>query len=408
VDEALIERTARWLYQEQTGQGTWLPAYVPPSWQSLPRAELPTTAYAAWSLVEAGYGDAPEVRLAVEHLARYPDKAHDPYVLALVANALAAYEEMVLEKPGSEELDRVLARLAEMAQVDDDAAAWYGEIETFIGVVGDAADVERTALAVHALLRTQRHSRLAASGLAWLAEQRNGFGLWGARPTDRTALRAFLSAAQSAQSPFVTSTASVSVVESDVQSLAVRSREVGTAPHLAFDELVKGYNEVVLSAEGVGAVPYRVVGTYVLPWNQVEPSTPEEEEVSIEVGYDRTALAVGETLTATVDVMLNRPGAVRLAVLELGLPPGLEPIVHEWTEWVENGIVSGYRREGERMIVHLAGLSAEEPVRLNYRLRARFPLSVRTLPTRAYDAANPGRAVVREPVQIEVSRPEES
>ena len=60
------------------------------------------------------------------------------------------------------------------------------------------------------------------------------------------------------------------------------------------------------------------------------------------------------------------------------------------------------------MIVHLAGLSADEPVRLTYHLRARFPLSVWTLPTRAYDAANPGRAAVREPVQIEVSKPEES
>ncbi len=59
------------------------------------------------------------------------------------------------------------------------------------------------------------------------------------------------------------------------------------------------------------------------------------------------------------------------------------------------------------MVVHLADLSAEEPVRFTYHLRARFPLSVRTLPTRAYDAANPGQATVREPVRIAVSRLQE-
>ena len=158
----------------------------------------------------------------------------------------------------------------------------------------------------------------------------------------------------------------------------------------------------------MGTIPYRIVGTYVLPWNQIEPPLPEEEPISIEVGYDRTELAVGETLTATVDVLLNRPGTARLAVLELGLPPGLEPEESEWGDLVERGAINRYRRDGERMIVHLADLSVEAPVRFTYHLKARFPLSVWTLPTRAYDAANPGQVAVREPVWIEVSGQEGS
>jgi hypothetical protein len=169
-----------------------------------------------------------------------------------------------------------------------------------------------------------------------------------------------------------------------------------------FDELSKGYNDVVLSSTGLGEARYRAVGTYILPWNQVEPSTPEEEEVSIEVRYDRTQLAVGETMSVTVDVMLNRPGSTRLAVLELGLPPGLENVEDQWQELVESGVALRCERHGERMVVYLADLSAEEPVQFAYRLRARFPLTVWTLPTRAYDPANPRRAAVRPPVQITV------
>jgi hypothetical protein len=144
------------------------------------------------------------------------------------------------------------------------------------------------------------------------------------------------------------------------------------------------------------------VGTYLLPWDQIEPFLPEGEAISIQVGYDRTEVAVGGTITATVGVTLSRPSPVRLAVLELGLPPGLETVEHEWDELVEREIIARYRRDGERMIVHLDDLSAQEPVRFAYHLQAQFPLSVRTLPTRAYDAANPGQAAVREPVEITI------
>ena len=47
-------------------------------------------------------------------------------------------------------------------------------------------------------------------------------------------------------------------------------------------------------------------------------------------------------------------------------------------------------------------------MRFTYHLRARFPLSVQTLPTRAYDAANPGQPAVRAPVYVTVSRQEGS
>jgi hypothetical protein len=274
-------------------------------------------------------------------------------------------------------------------------------VETFAGATGEAADVERTALVVYALLRSHAQPQLATQGLTWLVGEREGYGLWSSRSTDGWAMRALLAAAQT-EPPVVASTVYVSVAESGVKTIVVRDQEGGEAPHLVFDELVKGYNDIVLSAEGSGTVPYRIVGTYVLPWAQVEPSLPEDEEVSVEIRYDRIKLVVGETITATVDAMLNRPGLARLAVLELGLPPGLEIVEREWDELVESGSIARYRRDGERVIVHLADLSAEAPVRFSYHLRAQFPLAVRTLPTRAYDAANPGRMAVREPVRIEV------
>jgi hypothetical protein len=194
----------------------------------------------------------------------------------------------------------------------------------------------------------------------------------------------------------------VSAAGSDVQAIDVRSQEGGAAPRLSFTELAKGYNDVILSAEGLGTVPYRIVGTYVLPWDQLERSLPAQEAISITVDHDRTELAVGETIAATVNVTTNHPSLISLAVLELGLPPGMEPIEREWQDLVKSGVIARYRRDGERMLVQMADLSADEPRRFTYHLQARFPLSVRTLPTRIYDAANSRRATVWEPVEITI------
>jgi hypothetical protein len=145
-----------------------------------------------------------------------------------------------------------------------------------------------------------------------------------------------------------------------------------------------------------------VYSEYTLLWSEAEPSSPDEEEISLEISYDRTSVEVGETITATVWVMLNRPGVAPLVAVELGLPPGLALIEEDWTKLIESGIAAQIREEEGLITLYLTDLSAEEPLRFSYRLRARFPLIVRTLPSRAVDVANPQRPSIREPVEIEV------
>ena len=63
VDPDLIERTAHWLLAQQQGDGTWLEQGYSEHWQV--QTKLPTTAYITWALVEAGYGNTPEVGRAI-------------------------------------------------------------------------------------------------------------------------------------------------------------------------------------------------------------------------------------------------------------------------------------------------------------------------------------------------------
>jgi uncharacterized protein YfaS (alpha-2-macroglobulin family) len=404
VDPDLIESTAWWILNRQSPEGAWALQALPSTWRNLPHAELPVTAYVAWSLIEAGYGERSEVERAIEHLERYLDQAQDPYVLALVGNALAAHERAT--GAGSEALAAALDRLAGQAEIQEGMALWKGDIETLNGALdGEAwvssAAVERTALATYMLLRTGAYPQLATQGLVALAGNRDPYGTWGAPQVTFLALRALDAAAQGGPALSGTATARVTVAETSAAPVVLRGE--GPAQVLVFDELAKGYNDLSIDLEGQALVPLQIVGTYYLAWNQAPPSSPEEEDVSLEVAYDRTAVQVGDTITATVGLMLNRPGVAPLVVLELGLPPGLEPEMEEWKTLQESGVIAHHRREGERIWVYLANLSPEAPVRFQYHLQAITPASVQTLPAQAYDLANPWRPAVREPVRIEVT-----
>ncbi len=62
IDPDLIERAARWLLAQQNSDGTWendRGLVHESTWSSLGDHRLPVTAYIAWSLVDAGFGDEP-------------------------------------------------------------------------------------------------------------------------------------------------------------------------------------------------------------------------------------------------------------------------------------------------------------------------------------------------------------
>jgi len=411
IDPAVLDHTAEWLFHHQSENGAWHPHRIPPGWERLPRIDLPFTAYVTWALIEAGYADTPQVQLAVAHLERYLDQAQDPYTLALAIHALIAYGS-----PGSGAQNDVLrpaiARLAEMAKVAHGLATWHGKLETFSGAIGVTADVERTALAVDALLRSHAFPKLAAQGLAMLANSRDVAGTWGSLQATLWALRALATASEIELSPVADTTRGPVEVrvtvrptgssDEDETKLAVLSADVADAAHvLTFDQPARGYNDVEITPSG-GSIFYQLAGTYVLPWSQVPPPLPEEEEVSLTISYDRTSVTVGETITVTVGVMLNRPGVSPLVALELGLPPGLDPVTRDWDALVADSVIASYERVGERIVAYLADLSADRPVRFAYRLQARFPLRVKTQLTRAWDLADPQRPAIREPVEIEV------
>ncbi|MBN1584300.1 MAG: hypothetical protein JXA89_26560, partial [Anaerolineae bacterium] len=416
IDPHIVERIAASLLARQTSNGTWRPSELPAGWQQLPRPDLPFTAYVTWVLIDAGYGNKPGVQAAVAYLDRYQDQAQDPYTLALAVNALAAYRDAGQSSISENEaLTLATARLVDMAGTQEGLAVWHDRLPTFSGALDDAADVERTALATLALLRARAESDLIVQGLALLADSRDALGTWGSPHTTYWALSAFAAALQNAPGPVLPAQeaavkVSVGALGSDDQDVSKTiiipaHSEGGTVYHFNFDAPAKGYNDVQIEVSG-GPIFYQLIVEYVLPWNQVPPPEPEEERVSLALSYDRTAIDVGQMVVITAGINLNRPGVAPLVMVNLGLPPGVEPIMQEWQEMLETGLVAHYERTETHIRAYLTDLSSEKPANLVYRLKGKTPCAVLTQPTWALDIANPQQPTWREPVKIEIKEPQ--
>jgi hypothetical protein len=397
VDPAVIERTAQWLISQQQPDGTWLDQGYSEHWMI--DAKAPTTAYIAWSLIEAGYKDTPEVQRAIGTVREFGLQEEDAYNLALVANALAAYD------PDDSMARAVVDKLYEKRVQEGDTVYWKADVASFMGATGDSGSLEATALAAMALMRTNTHPDAVSGALGYLVQGKDSWGTWQTTQGTILSLKAMLLATQQAGQAEGPSTVRVSLNQEQTQEIVIEESNADVVHLVAFERgfSPSGANRVQIEVEGGGNLMYQVATSFYLPWDQVPPTPEVGEAISIDVDYDRTALAVNDTVTVNVGVRLNKEGVVKMGLVDLGVPPGFTVLAEDLSRLVEQGVIARYELTGRQIIIYLEDLSSQSPLRFSYRLRARFPMRAQTPPSSAYDYYNPGELTVREPLEVTVS-----
>src|SRR5438094_1588146 len=94
VDKGVIDRTQAWLLKQMDKDGTWsnIGATHGETIASMGNPKLLLTSYVVWSLLDSGY-DKKSLNSSVKYIRENLGAAGDSaYVLALAANALAAYD----------------------------------------------------------------------------------------------------------------------------------------------------------------------------------------------------------------------------------------------------------------------------------------------------------------------------
>lgn len=404
VDGRLVERAARWLLSQQASDGSWendQGLVHETSWSNLQNDRLPVTAYIVWSLIEAGFRDDAGAARGLEYVRQHAGEADDPYVLALVANALVV-ADLASGGPISPLTEGVLNQLAALGQREGDGLVWRSGVASFSGSEGQTGSIETTALAALAFLRAKSHDDAANAALNSLISQKDSFGTWYNTQATILVLKALIETVRSG-SEDVDATVTVMLDNGRSRTLRVTPENFDVVQQISYDDVPLGQSVVGISVEGKGNLMYQVTSRSYLPWDRLA-FYPEligsQEAMAIEVAYDRTELAVNETVRVDVTAKLTDPGAfAKQAIIDLGIPPGFSVNAEDLAALVARmnqtmvgegeTAVERYELTGRQIILYLSNVTGERPLQFSYHLTANYPLRAQTPASNAYDYYNP-------------------
>ena len=143
VDQDLIDRTANWLLSRKDGKGSWnLSKRGLHSWTGVSNTR---DAYIVWSMSESGYGK--DILMEIEKSFQDAEKTKDPYLMALMANAL-----FELNDP------RAINLVEELLNLQNENGSWTNKEKTISYSYGKSGTIETTALTTLAMLKLQNRS----------------------------------------------------------------------------------------------------------------------------------------------------------------------------------------------------------------------------------------------------------
>jgi hypothetical protein len=403
VDPRLIDRTQNWLASQQQPDGSFKPDTYFINEGATTRYNsdvVRITAYIGWALAATGYkGDA--IEKARQFVAAHVTGKEDAYTLAVIANFATDYSRDKVW------IDSAINSLAARVTEGPKTAYWKQEGETPTSARNDSADLETTALAAQALLKSGQKGMLAKKALDYLTEKKDALGNWQTTQATILSLKAFLLSFTKGTNADTAGTVEVSIDGKAVDRVQI-NKDNNDLLHMvdlkAFTH--EGAHKVGLSFSGKGSMQYQIVGRYYVPWaRRVDPRDP----LTIDVSYDRTRLAQDETATARVRVQNNTPATARMIMVDLGIPPGFEPSGEDFaaladaTRGKNGGKLEKYTITAKQVILYFDALKPRQRVDFTYRLRARFPLRAQSFSSRVYEYYNPTVENKTKPIEMTVT-----
>jgi len=397
VDRGIIDRSKRWLASKQASDGSWdrethLHGYN----MQLGASKLRTTSYVLWSLLSAGDRGA-HVDRGIAYLRKHlSDAGDDLYTLALAANALALH---AADDPATTKL---LAKLHAMRVEDKQAktVSWPTKGDTATYSRGDTAAIETTALVAMAFIRAKRHTSAVNGALAFLVQNKGAYGNWSSTQATILALKALLLAMGG-----VGDDADMAVqILVDGKPVGRETFNPNNADVLRLIDaglVGPGQHRVALKAAGKANVMYQVVGRFYRPWRAVGG---KGEPLTIKLEYDRKQLKVDDLLTAEVEVHYKLDRTTFMVIVDLGIPPGFQVIADDLASLVSQGKIKRFSLTGRQITLYLGEMRKDTPLKLRYKLKAKFPIRAKTPRSVAYEYYTPSSRGVQEPELLVVDK----
>jgi len=401
VDPNLIERTQQWLLSQQQADGSWKPdeQYLhQEAWKRIQNNQLPPTAYITWGLAYSGC-KADGVKKADAWLRAHADEAQDPYVLAMLANALVQGDLVLGKGETTSVTNKTLDRLIGMAKRAQGQMWWQSEMTGITHSSGEGADLEATGMAALALIAGGRTGE-ATEVLNYLVAKKDPRGTWYNTQATTLALRALM-AAQKGATAQVDAQVAVEVNGKVLDTFKLTPDNADVLRQVDARSVVKpGKNSVAIKFAGKGSSLYQIVGKYYVPWTQIKPGAGEA--LDIDLKYDRTTLSKDDMVTADVTVTNKLPATTSMIIVDLGVPPGFEVQAEDFENLIEQGTLQKYTLTGRQVICYVEKLTPSQVLKFSYRLRAKYPIRAQTPKSRVYEYYNTDRSAEARPVDVVV------
>jgi hypothetical protein len=280
---------------------------------------------------------------------------------------------------------------------------WSGADPSAFGSTGDVATIEATALVALGLIEVGREQATAQGALDWLVRHKDALGNWSSTQATILTLRALIEASLSGPRD-VTASVDVIVNGTSVKTIDI-TPDTSDVMHLidATTSLRPGANTVTVAssiAERKGLMAQITARSYV-PWPDERPAAPEEPLV-LEVRYDRSELATGDTIRADVSLFYRLDRPAENVIVDLGVPPGFDVAAEDLDRAVEAGKIARFELTGRQVIVYVQKLVPGERLSFDVGFTARYPLRAQAPSSEAYLYYDPAVRAATRPVELSV------
>jgi uncharacterized repeat protein (TIGR01451 family) len=116
-----------------------------------------------------------------------------------------------------------------------------------------------------------------------------------------------------------------------------------------------------------------LVSQHSVPWTALPPPTIAGP-LGITVAYDKTRIALDETVTETITVRNNTQSAQNMILVTVGLPPGFQVATEDLDAYKTQKVLSDYDVTGKQVILYVSALQPAAVQHFVYHLHAVMPV----------------------------------
>lgn len=359
VDQKMIDRTAKLLLDKRDGNG---------GFKKNPRAldsfggadEDITNAYIVYALTEAGHKADIEKELNAAY--KNAVKENDPYLLALVANAM-------YNVGNTAKGDELVNKLVNMRQ---EANGWTGKRHSITRSGGQSLTVETTSLVVLAMLKSATpNGEAITSAVKYLVSARSGYGGFGTTQGTILALKALSKYAEFSKKTDESGSIEVLV---DGVVVGTKSYDKGQRDNLTIEGLDKfikqGKQKISIRYRGAkNPLPYAMNVSY----STTLPQSNKDCVAALETKLNAKQVKVGETVRLTASLKNKTNSGQPMTMAIIGIPAGLSAQPWQLKEMQDKGAFDFYELIDNNVVCYYRDMAPGEAMQINLDLKAEIP-----------------------------------